>query len=276
MAKILVVGARGTVGKPLVDRLRAQGHTVQAAVRQPQAAGEHGVDLLQGEGLDAAAQGMEAAFLMSPPGHVAQDQLLGLQLAAVQRAGVGKVVLMTAMGADADPGSPFRRAELALERSGLAWNVIRPNWFMQNFNSYWLSGIREQGQILLPTGQAKGSFIDARDIADSAAALLSGREHEGQAFNLTGPDALDHDEVAALLSRETGRRIGYTDVPPETLRAGLLAAGLGADYAELLLTILGFFKAGYAAPVSDAVQRLTGQAPRRFADYAKDYRSAWL
>ena len=137
---------------------------------------------------------------MAPPGYVPQDHLLLPLIAQAKAAGVQKVVLMTAMGADAAPDTPLRKAELALEASGIAWNTVRPNWFMQNFHTFWLHGIREQGRILLPTGTARGSFIDARDIADVAAELLLGEAHMNQAFDLTGSEALNHDEVAAVLS----------------------------------------------------------------------------
>jgi uncharacterized protein YbjT (DUF2867 family) len=212
---------------------------------------------------------------MCPPGHVDQDRLLAPVIDAARRAGVRKAVLMSAMGADADPQAPLRQAELLLERSGLAWNVVRPNWFMQNFHTYWLAGIQGEDAILLPTGSARGSFIDARDIADAAAALLVRGDLDGQAFDLTGAEALDHDEVAAILSRVAGRPIRYQDIAPERMRDLLVGAGLAPDYAAFLLLILGFFKAGYAERVTDAVARITGRAPRRFEDYARDHAAAW-
>ena len=146
----------------------------------------------------------------------------------------------------ADDSIPLRRAELHLERSGLAWNVIRPNWFMQNFHTFWLHGIQTQGQIFLPVGAAKGSFIDTRDIAAVAAKLLSSDEFVNAAHDLTGSEALDHNQVAAILSKAAGRTIGYTDIPEDAMRQGLLGAGLPADYTEFLLVILGAFKAGFA------------------------------
>jgi uncharacterized protein YbjT (DUF2867 family) len=185
------------------------------------------------------------------------------------------VVLMSAMGADADPSAPLARAEQHLMSSGLPWNVIRPNWFMQNFNTFWLKGIREQGTIFLPLGSAKGSFIDARDIAAVAAALLSSHAHDGHAFDLTGAEPLDHNEVAKHLSREAGRSIRYQDITPEQMLEALLGAGLPRPYAEFLNLILGYFKAGYAERITDSVLRVTGRSPRGFADYARDYRAAW-
>ena len=277
MSTTLVIGASGTVGSELSRLLAAQGQTVRRATsRAPGGADQVQIDLARGTGIAAALEGVERAFLLAPPGHTNQHELLGPVIEAARERGLRRVVLMSAMGANADDNAPLRRAELQLEASGLPWNVIRPNWFMQNFNTFWLHGIQTQGRILLPVGRAKGSFIDARDIAAVAAALLSRDDLADREFDLTGAEALDHDEVAAILSRETGRDIRYQEIPPEAMLDGLLQAGVPRDYAEFLVLILGFFKAGYAERTTDAVQAITGRAPRRFADYARDHRQAWL
>lgn len=276
MPKTLVIGASGTVGSELVRLLAARGHDVRRATsRTPTEAGQVQLDVITGAGRAAAFDGVERLFLLAPPGHVNQHELLNPLVDEAKARGVRKVVLMSAMGANADPAAPLRQAELHLERSGLAWNVIRPNWFMQNFNTFWLHGIHTQDKILLPVGTAKGSFIDARDIAAVAAELLSGDTFTGRDFDLTGGRALDHDEVAAILSREVGRTITFQDIPPAAMLDGLLSAGLPRPYAEFLILILGFFKAGYAERTTDAVQAITGRAPRTIEQYAKDYRSAW-
>ncbi|WP_396222353.1 NAD(P)H-binding protein [Gemmatimonas sp.] len=275
MSTFLVIGAGGNVGSELSRLLEAAGHTVRRGTSREAGPGQVHVDLITGTGIDAALAGVDGAFLLSPPGHTNQDQLLGPVVDAAKALGVHKVVLMTAMGADADPNGAMRKAEVHLEQSGLTWNVIRPNWFMQNFHTFWLHGIKTAGVIQLPTGTAKGSFIDARDVAAVAAVLLQGDTHANRAFDLTGDDALDHDQVAVLLSQALGRTIRYEDITPETMRPGLLAAGLPADYADFLLTILHFFKLGYAERVTSAVRDITGAAPRRFTTYAPDYRTAF-
>lgn len=277
MSTILVVGATGTVGSELSRLLASAGHTVRKATsRAPTEPDQVHLNLLTGDGIDAAFKGVDRAFFLAPPGHSRQDLLLNPLVDAAAAHGLHKVVLMSAMGANADEAAPLRVAERHLEASGLAYNIIRPNWFMQNFNTFWLHGILSQGQILLPVGQAKGSFIDARDIAAVAAALLVSERFNGQDFDLTGPEALDHQQVAAVLTQASGKDIGYTDISPEQMREGLLAAGLPADYAEFLLLILGYFKAGYAERKTDAVQLITGQAPRSVAQYAADYKAAWV
>lgn len=277
MSTILVIGSSGTVGAELSRLLAQAGHDVRRATsREAREPGQVQLDLASGRGLATAFDGVHKAFLLAPPGHTNQDVLLKPLIDTARERGLQKVVLMSAMGANADDNAPLRKAELQLERSGLPYNVIRPNWFMQNFNTFWLQGILQQGKILLPVGQAKGSFIDARDIAAVAASLLTRDDLSNRDFDLTGSDVLDHDQVADLLSRETGKAISYQEIPPEALRAGLLQAGLPADYADFLLIILGYFKAGYAERSTDAVATITGRAPRRFAEYARDYRSAWL
>jgi uncharacterized protein YbjT (DUF2867 family) len=277
MSTILVVGANGTVGRTLVPLLETAGHAVRRATsRSATAPTDVHLDLVSGTGVNDALAGVHALFLIAPPGFTNQDELLNPVVDAARTHGVGKIVLMSAMGADADESAPLRRAERHLEASGIAYNIIRPNWFMQNFQTFWLAPILAQGQIILPTGTAKGSFIDARDIASVAAVLLTTNTHDNQAFDLTGDEALDHDTVAAILSRESGRAITYVDVPSDAMRAPLLAAGLTPNYVEFLLLILGYFKAGYSERTTDAVQQITGVAPRRFADYARAQRAVWL
>ncbi|MBL8389011.1 MAG: SDR family oxidoreductase [Hydrogenophaga sp.] len=276
MTTTLVIGANGQIGSTLAGLLAAQGQTVRRATsRTPTQAGEVQLNLATGEGLASALAGADQLFLMAPPGFANQHELLIPAIDAAKAAGVRKLLLLSAMGANADDNIPLRRAELHLERSGLAWNVIRPNWFMQNFHTFWLHGIQTQGQILLPVGNAKGSFIDTRDIAAVAAKLLSSDDFVNAAHDLTGSESLDHTQVAAILSKAAGRPIGYTDIPEDAMRQGLLGAGLPADYAEFLLVILGAFKAGYSAGITDSVQRITGKAPIRLEQYAQDFKSHW-
>ncbi|MBX3607209.1 MAG: SDR family oxidoreductase [Piscinibacter sp.] len=277
MSRILVVGASGTVGTELSRLLAAQGETVvKATSRQPGAADQVRLDLVSRAGLKEAFDGIDRAFFLAPPGHADQEALLAPLIDEARSRGLTKVVLMTAMGANADENAPMRKAERRLEASGLAYNIIRPNWFMQNFNSFWLHGIQTAGQIFLPVGSAKGSFIDARDIAAVAARLLTGDAFANRDFDLTGPRALDHTEAAAILTQVTGKAIGFTDITPEAMLEGLLGAGLPKDYAAFMVLILGYFKAGYAERTTDAVLQITGQAPRTFEQYAKDYRASWV
>ena len=278
--RYLIIGATGTVGSRIAKELVAQGAKVRAATRRAEAVGTRdGVewvkaDLATGEGVARAFEGVGRAFLLAPPGYADQHKLLSPLVAESARRKLDKVVLMTAMGANAAE-TPFLRVERELIASGVAHNIIRPNWFMQNFQTFWVQGINEQGKILLPAGKAKTSFIDARDIAAVAVRLLTTHDQDGLAFDLTGPQALDHDAVARILSEVAGRKIVYEEIEPGTLRQGLLAGGVPADYAEFLIVILGFLAQGYAERTTGEVKRLLGREPIAFEQYARDNRTAW-
>ena len=270
----LILGASGTVGSTLANLLSEQGHEVRRATRTPRHPQDVQLNLLTGEGLSEAVTGVKGLFLMSPPGYTAQDQLLKPAIDAAREAKVERVVLMTAMGADADDSIPFRQAELYLEQSGLAYQIIRPNWFMQNFNSYWIHDIQEHNEIALPVGDAATSFIDARDIAAVAAELLTSDRPSG-AYSLTGPEALTHGEVAERISAQAGRQITFRDISPEATREKLLAAGLPEDYAGFMLTILDALKQGYAAAVTSSVEDILGRPARTFTAYVEEHRAAF-
>jgi uncharacterized protein YbjT (DUF2867 family) len=282
MKTYLVVGASGTVGSSVVQGLLARGAQVRALTSRKERAGQREgnvqwvhADLATGEGVAQAFEGVQRAFLLAPPGYADQHAVLRPLIEQARAARLEKVVLMTALGANAVETAPLRRAEIALEQSGVPYAIVRPNWFMQNFHTFWLHGINTQGRILLPAGRARTSFIDARDIADVAVRLLTGDDLVNQAFDITGAEALDHDEVAAILSRATGSPIRYQEITPEQMNQALLAAGLPADYAGFLVTILGFLAQGYNAAVNDQVERLIGRPPRRFEQYAQENRAAW-
>lgn len=280
MSLTLVVGASGAVGGAVVSELVQRGERVRAisSKAQPAAAGPVQwvrADVVGGEGLDAAFEGVTRAFVFSPPGHVNQHEINIPLIRRAQAARLDKLVLMTAMGANADPQAPLRLAELALEGAGLAYNIVRPNWFMQNFSAAWLPGILATGKIRLPAGDARTSFIDVRDVAAVAARLLTGHDVDNRAFDLTGPAALTHAEVAAELSKVAGRRVDYENVDPAELRTALVAGGAPAPYADFLVTILGFLAAGYNERTTSDVRDLLGREPTAFDRYARDHRQAW-
>lgn len=277
MSKILVVGASGTVGTELVKILKAKGHEVLAATsKQNPRAGQVHVNLITQDGLEKAISQVDKVFLLSPPGHTHQHELLIPVIDQAKKHAIKKVVLMTAMGANANEAAPMRIAEVHLEKSGLNYNILRPNWFMQNFNTFWIGGILADSKIYLPVADAKGSFIDARDIASTAATLLSSDDFNNQDFDLTGSDVLTHSEVAVILSQAIGKQIKFEDISASLMLQNLLQAGLPQDYAEFLVMILGYFKEGYSQRVTDSVQRITGKAPITFKQYAADYRSYWV
>ena len=274
---ILVVGASGTVGTELVQLLKQKGQRVRTTTSKPVQAGESEkvqVDLATGKGLEAAFEGVDKAFFLSPPGFADQYKILSPLIQLAKKNNLKKVVLMTAMGANAVETSPFRRAEIELEKSGLSYNIIRPNWFFQNFNTFWIQGILEQGKILVPGGKAKVSFIDSSDISAVAAELLT-QDFAQRDFDLTGPIAVDHNQVASEISKVSSRTVSYQDIAPEQLKSSLVKAGAPSDYADFLVMIFGFLREGYSAGVTSNVKEILGREPKSLSQYAQATQNAW-
>lgn len=274
---ILVIGSSGNVGSEIVRILKQQGHNVILTTSKKTSDQDaRYVNLLTGEGLKSAFTGIDRAFFLSPGGYADQYKMLSPLIKEAKEHKLKKVVLMSAMGADADPNTPLRRAELELESSGLNYNIIRPNWFMQNFNTFWVGGIVSEGKILLPAGEAKTSFIDTRDISAVAAKLLVEDQLSNKAFNLTGGESLTHAQVAQAISEACGRKVVYQETTPEDFVKMLTSFGLQTDYVSFLNLIMGYLKAGYAAGVTSSVKDILGREPLKFQDYAKDYRQSFL
>jgi uncharacterized protein YbjT (DUF2867 family) len=270
--KILVLGATGNVGKPLVAELIARGETVKAASRSGVAvSGAEGVpfDFADEATFVPALEEVDRAYVLAPTGTLDPvGALLPFLRLAVERK--VKIVLQSVYGVDADDSIPYRQVELFVERSGAPYVVLRPNWFTDNFQIFWLEGIRH-GSISVPAGEGKSSFIDVRDIAASAAAALTTGRFDGQAFNLTGPEAVSYGEAAAILSKASGRTIAYKPATDSEFITVLVGAGVPKAYAEFLAAIFHPVREGWTAAVSSAVQTLTGRAPRSVEAYAEEH-----
>lgn len=270
--KILVVAANGNVGSPLVSELLRRGEKVKAATRNPSSApaGAEPVrlDLQDASTIGPALEGVDRIYALSPTGYLDQFGLLKslIEAAAARRI---KVVLQTAFGVDADDNIPFRQLELWLERSGTPFVILRPNWFSDNFATYWAAAVA-RGEIRLPAGEGRSSFIDTRDIAAAAAGALTTDRHDGKAFVLTGPSAYGYGEAAGLLSEALGRPVGYQSVDDATFIAEAVANGFPQDYARLLTVIFHPVREGWTALVTDAVETLSGKRPRSLADSIPD------
>ena len=212
-----------------------QGDRVHARRKGRDRAGGVKVDIADLASVEAALGGVDRMFVLAPTGTLDVVGLIApvIDLAARHRI---KLVLMTALGVDADDNIPYRQLELKLEKAGIPFAVIRPNWFADNFQTFWRDGLRH-GVISVPAGDGKTSFVDTRDIGESAAALLANSDFDGKAYNLTGPQAFSYAEAAALLAEITGKPLRYEPATDESFIAMLTGAGVHPDYASFLAAI---------------------------------------
>ncbi|HEY3383611.1 MAG TPA: SDR family oxidoreductase [Vicinamibacterales bacterium] len=280
--QILVLGASGRVGGFLARELRRRGERPVAAVRHPERL-PHGAaletirfDFDDEATFRPALEGIERVFLIARPGDEHADRTALPFIDEMRRAGVRAVVNLTAMGVDRLPGNALNTVERSLEASGMAFTHLRPNFFMQIFAAEpLLGGLRQTGLLQIPAGDATLSFIDARDIADVAAEALLNPVHEGQAYTLTGGEALDHGQVAAAISSATGRPCRYVAIDEEAARAAMAAGGFPPDRVERLIGFYRLVRSGACSPVSNAVEQILGRPPRGFDQFARDNGHIW-
>ncbi|MDJ0762401.1 MAG: SDR family oxidoreductase [Myxococcota bacterium] len=282
--QILVVGATGKVGSQVLASLLEQNVSVRAATRQPEAQRaltDRGVPVVRLDfddpsTFDGALDGIKKIFLCAPPGDVAPEQKLNLFVDAANKHGVSHIALMTAMDVDQDEDIGLRKVERHVEKSGIGYTFIRPNWFMQNFSAgMMLPSILESSGIFLPAGEAKTSFVDTWDIAEIAVRALTEDGHASAEYTVTGGQALTYGEVAAIISEAAGKEVQYHPISDEQAAQGLAEAGFGPDQIQFMLGLFSMVKQGYTERVVDDVNKVLGRPPGDFANFAKQNAAAW-
>jgi uncharacterized protein YbjT (DUF2867 family) len=283
---ILVTGATGLVGGAVVRQLAAQGVPLRALVRSPEkvtALAGPAVETVVGdfarpETLGPALEGVTRALLISHH-DVRQVELQGNFVEAARRAGPVHVVklsgLATAPGSPSQSGRWHAETEAQIRDAGLPWTFLHPPYFMQNLLRA-APAVAAHGVLTAAMQDGRIAMVDARDVAAVAAAALTGPGHTGQTYVITGPEALSHAMVAAILSEAVGRRIVYRDIELEALREQLVAAGTPPWLVDVRMEFTSVLREGFAAVVTDTVIRTTGHKPRTFAAFAAEHAARFL
>ncbi len=260
---ILVLGGTGKTGRRVADRLQARGLPVRIGSRS----GAPPFDWEDRSTWAPALEGAAAAYvsfypdLAVPGAPEAIRELAELALAA----GCRRLVLLSGRGEE-----EAQRAERVLAESGAEWTVLRCSWFMQNFSEGNFAEPIAAGELALPAGDVRAPFVDADDIADVAVAALTEDGHAGRVYELTGPRALTHAEVAAELGRATGRPVRYVPITLAAFTSALAAEGLPPGVVALLAYLFSEVLVESNAGVADGVRRALGREPRDFATFARD------
>jgi uncharacterized protein YbjT (DUF2867 family) len=273
---ILIIGGRSKIGASLIGDLLAKGQQVRVLVRAgepadgiPSSVETVAGDLADEGSLVTAMSGAERVFLLSSP-HPDAVAWHRNAVDAARRSEVRLLVRSSILGAGRETGAEFITAHTAsdryLEGSGLPYVILRPNLFLQNIPESTIPAIGASGNFYVNAGQARISMVDTRDVAAVAAAALTQDPHAGARYDLTGPQALSYSDVAAKLASALGRPVSYVSAPDEAVRQALLGGGLNQWFAGALVGLYQDYRRsgtdGYAAQVTDTVQRVTGRPPR--------------
>jgi uncharacterized protein YbjT (DUF2867 family) len=278
MSTVLVIGATGKTGSALLDLLRARSEPVRAASRTPNAADAIRFDwddiTTQGSALD----GVDRVYLVPPPSAVDPVPVVEPFLAEARSRGIRRLVMLGSM--IEFPHAPGRLELAARVRAEPGWLVLSPSGFMQNFLRPHPVGmaIHDHGEIATSAGSGRMSWIDARDVAASAAAALTEPLLDEQLPNdlvLTGPRGLSNIDIAALIAAQAGRSVQVKNLTVDQLTAHYRAAGLPAGFAGSLAATEDDVRAGRYDEVTTSVLDLTGHPPRTFEDFVREHAAEW-
>ncbi|MFE6774982.1 NAD(P)H-binding protein [Streptomyces sp. NPDC057702] len=263
----LVIGATGTTGSRTAAQLTAAGHRVKAASRRATPiAGAEPVpfDWYDPATHTAALDGVDRVYLIPPLGDSDPAATMLPFLRQARTAGVRRAVLLSS-SAIPEGGPAVGAVHQVLPDLFAQWAVLRPSWFMQNFTGTHAHarGIRDEGVIRTATASGRVGFVDAESIAAVAARALTDEHAPNTDLVLTGPEALSHDDIAAIITEVTGRPVVHRRLSYERMRDHL-ATRMPVEFAAMLAGMDRAIAEGAEDRVTDTVQRLTGRPPRTF------------
>ena len=257
----LVIGGYGKTGRRVAERLGLLDQPVRIGSRSAPIP----FDWNDASTWSAALDGVGRAYVTYSPDVAfpgALDHIAAFTEAAAA-AGLERLVLLSGRG---EPAA--QAAEQIVLGGDVAATVVRCAFFAQNFTESFLAEAVRDGVIALPAGDVAEPVVDADDIAEVATTALTQPGHAGKVYELTGPELLSFDAIAAELSKATGRTISYVPVTAEEWVAAAVAGGLPAAEAEPLAELFTLIFDGHNASLADGVADALRRAPRSFRRFA--------
>ena len=284
--KVLVIGGTGMVGSQVARELLARGVEVSVLTRSAEKAGKlpGGARAVTGDLLDpktvrSVFAGQDGVFLLNPVSATETHEGL-MAVNGVRMAGVKRLAYLSVHNVDAAPHLPHFGSKVAVEfaikASGVSFTILRPNNYYQN--DYWFKDVLlAYGVYPQPLGNVGVWRVDVRDIAEAAAIALTEGGHEGQTYNLVGPQPCTGTGTAEAWGRALGKAIVYAGDDLDAWEAQSLQYLPPWMVFDFRLMYAFFQEKGLKATAAD-IDRLTkllGHAPRSFEDFAAETARAW-
>jgi uncharacterized protein YbjT (DUF2867 family) len=280
--KILVTGATGNVGSAVLGNLgttdvnlRALAHD-ESKARSLKDRGVEAVvgELLEPETLIPALEGVSTVLLITPIHPEQVTQATNVIEAAKESGNDPRIVRLSVHQASHEAPSRNSRQHAQIEdelrSSGLPYTLLRPQSFMQN-TLVTARTVASEGKIYQPFKDGKLGMIDAWDIGEVAANVLTEEGHEGAVYTLTGPAAISFYEVAEALSEVLGKEVRYVDISLEDAKRAMLNMGLSEWRADVLIEYAKAHSEGYSNFTTQDVEQLTGQPATSYKEFATDF-----
>lgn len=273
--KIAVTGATGQLGRLVIERLRTKvpSEDVIAFARTPAKASDLGLEVREAdydraETLGSALTGIDTLMMISGSEvgqRVPQHRNL---IDAAKLAGVRRIIYTSVLHADRSTlglAPEHVQTEAMLEASGLAITLLRNGWYTENYTSN-VGTALAQGALIGSAGQGRIAAAARADYADAAVVVLTTPGHDGKVYELAGDSAFTLADLAAEISRQTGKEIPYVDLPPAEYTAALIEAGVPAPWPEALPALDLEISQGALFDDSRTLSQLIGRPTTSLAD----------
>ena len=191
--------------------------------------------------------------------------------------GIRLVSFLSLIGVEKNPFPPHHKIEKYLQQTGLPYCFIRPSFYMQNISGVHAFEIKHFDRIVVPVRKALTSFIDAEDIGEIAAKILSEPEnHRNTAYPITGPEAIDYWQVAKIMTKQLGREIVYADPDPAMAKKYWIhIRGLEKEYATVMGMLYMITRMGTAKEVTNVFESIMGKKPQTFEQFVVKNLDCW-
>ncbi len=278
---ILITGATGKTGSAAVQELSNQNIPFRVLIRNEEKrnqitdmGGEVIIGAIENDSaLNQAMEGVQKALVLLPN----SEQQLFLEKKVVDaalEANVQHIVKMSSMEAVPEATSPIPKlhmqSENYIKNSGMNWTMIKPNFFMQNLLG---SGktIVEQNKFFLPMGEGKAGMIHTKDVGTVIAKVLSEDGHEGQNYEVTGPEILSFHDVAEIFSKVLGKKVDYINVPIDEYKKTLSQFLTNQWHLDSVIDLFKDIAEGGIEDKTDTFQDLIGKSPCSLEQFIQEY-----
>lgn len=263
---IAVTGATGQLGRLAIAAIKARGGSALALVRSPAKTADLGIEARAFDYTDPATFGALAGVttLVLISSNDFKDRV-GQHIRVVdaaKAAGVGRVIYTSLLRADTSAmllAADHKATEAHLLDSGVGYTILRNGWYTENHTGS-LDGAIAAGALVGAAGDGRFSSAARADYAEAIAVTALGQEHSGKVYELGGDTSYSLAEMAAEVSRQTGKTVGYNDLPPETYTGILKSFGLPEGFAHVLADSDVQAAKGALQENSRSLSRLIGRA----------------
>lgn len=285
MGRILVTGASGNVGRYVAQYALENEQDITVAGTCVEKLSEMFGDKAKVVHFDftdpntfcSALEDIDRVFIMRPP-HLGKPEDLKPFIDALKdHSGIKLVSFLSLIGVENNPVPPHHKIEKYIEQANLPYCHIRPSFFMQNISGIHAFEIKHFNRIVVPVKKALTSFIDAEDIGEITAKVLSEPElHQNRGYSITGSEAIDYWEVAKILSKQLGREIIYTNPKPSFAKKyWILIRGLDKEYSTVMGMLYMMTRLGTAKKVTPVFEQVMGKKAQTFEQFVKKNTNHW-